>query len=128
MSQTIGTTIVAGVAILGWWIVGLQQRHAVRRNMRIDYLLNAYRQLERASNRVPTSQHGRAIEEAVADIYLLGTPKQVQLAAEFSKNFAQEGGADLTLLLTHLRNSLRRELLLEADESPRVSLRVGDQS
>src|ERR1019366_6104333 len=117
-----------GVAIVGWWVVNRQQRHAVRRDMKIDYLLNAYRQLELVTNREPTQEHGQSIEEAVADVYLLGTPKQVMLVADFAKNFAQEGGADLNNLLMDLRNSLRRELLLEADESASVSLRIEDKS
>jgi hypothetical protein len=128
MDQVIATAIVAGVAIVGWWVVNVQQRRAVRRNMRIEYLLNAYRQLERVTNREPTREHGRAIEEAVADVYLLGTPKQVKLAADFASTFAQAGGADLNNLLTDLRKSLRHELLLEADESDSVSLRIEDKS
>jgi hypothetical protein len=128
MDQVIATAVVAVVAIAGWWVVNAQQRRAVRRNMRIEYLLNAYRQLERVTNREPTKEHGRAIEEAVADVYLLGTPKQVELVADFAKNFAQAGGADLNNLLMDLRKSLRRELLLEADESDSVSLRIEDKS
>jgi hypothetical protein len=96
--------------------------------MRIEYLLSAYRQLERVTNREPTKEHGRAIEEAVADVYLLGTPKQVELVADFAKNFAQAGGADLNNLLMDLRKSLRRELLLEDDDSNSVSLRIEDKS
>ena len=128
MDQVIEAAIVAVVAITGWLVAGRQQRRAVRRNMRIEYLLNAYRELERVTNREPTKEHGRAIEKAVADVYLLGTPNQVKLVADFAKNFAQEGGADLNLLLMDLRNSLRRELLLEADESASVSLRIEDKS
>jgi hypothetical protein len=128
MDQVIATAVVAVVAIAGWWVVNAQQRRAVRRNMRIEYLLSAYRQLERVTNREPTKEHGRAIEEAVADVYLLGTPKQVELVADFAKNFAQAGGADLNNLLMDLRKSLRRELLLEADESDSVSLRIEDKS
>lgn len=128
MDQVITTVIVAVVAIAGWLVASRQQRRAVRRNMRIEYLLNAYRKLERATNRESTSEHSQAIEEAVADIYLLGTPKQVTLVADFAKNFAQAGGADLKNLLTDLRKSLRRELLLEVDESESVSLRMEDKS
>jgi hypothetical protein len=128
MDQVIATAVVAVVAIAGWWVVNAQQRRAVRRNMRIEYLLSAYRQLERVTNREPTKEHGRAIEEAVADVYLLGTPKQVELVADFAKNFAQAGGADLNNLLMDLRKSLRRELLLEDDDSNSVSLRIEDKS
>jgi hypothetical protein len=128
MGQVITTAIVAAVAIAGWWVVNIQQRRAVRRNMRIEYLLNAYRQLERVTNREPTREHGRPIEEAVADVYLLGTPKQVKLARDFASTFAEAGEASLVNLLMDLRKSLRRELLLEADESDSVSLRIEDKA
>lgn len=128
MDQVIATAIVAGVAIAGWWVVNVQQRRAVRRNMRIEYLLSAYRQLERVTNREPTKDHGRAIEEAVADIYLLWTPEQVKLVRDFANTFAKDSGADLNNLLMDLRKSLHRELLLEADESTSVSLRIVDKS
>jgi hypothetical protein len=118
--------VVSGVVIaVAGWIVGQNQaRRAVRRNMRIEYLLGAYRRLERASNRPMTPTDDRDVEAAVADVQLLGSPSQVKLAGEFAKAFATEGTADTEPLLEDLRASLRRELLLEAVPPNRLWLRI----
>lgn len=112
------------IAVAGWIVGQYQARRAVRRNMRIDYLLGAYRRLERASNRPMTPSDDRDVEAAVADVQLLGSPSQVQLAGEFARSFAAEGTADTEPLLQDLRASLRRELLLEAVPPNRLWLRI----
>jgi hypothetical protein len=53
------------------------------------------------------------LESAVADIQLLGTAKQAELAAQFSIDMAENGIAHLDDLLRDLRDSLRSELKLE---------------
>jgi hypothetical protein len=118
--------VVSGVAIaVAGWIVGQHQaRRAVRRNMRVEYLLGAYRRLERASNRPMTPSDDRDVEAAVADVQLLGSPSQVQLAERFARTFAAEGTAATEPLLEDLRASLRRELLLEAVPPNRLWLRI----
>lgn len=93
--------------------------------MRIDYLLAAYRRLERSSNRPMTVNEDREVEAAVADVQLLGSPAQVRLAEDFITAFAAEGTADTEPLLQDLRASLRRELLLEPVPPKRLSLRIG---
>jgi uncharacterized membrane protein len=72
-----------------------------------------------------TSDDDRDVETAVADIQLLGSLTQVQLAGEFAQSFAAEGKADTEPLLEDLRASLRRELLLEAVPPNRLWLRIG---
>jgi hypothetical protein len=119
--------VVSGVAIAvaGWIVTQYQGRRAIRRNMRIDYLLAAYRRLERSSNRPMTVNEDREVEAAVADVQLLGSPAQVRLAEDFITAFAAEGTADTEPLLQDLRASLRRELLLEPVPPKRLSLRIG---
>ena len=93
--------------------------------MRIEYLLDAYRRLERASNRPLTPEVAQGLEAAVGDVMLLGTPEQVQLAVDFARRFAAEHAADTQQLLLALRASLRGELLLgELPSSAFVSLRI----
>ena len=58
-------------------------------------------------------QHMLDIESAIADIQLLGTKHQVELAVEFTKVFVSKKSASLDDLLQDLRNSLRVELELE---------------
>lgn len=119
--------VVSGVAIAvaGWIVTQYQARRAVRRNIRIEYLLGAYRRLERSSNRPMTASEDREVEAAVADVQLLGSPTQVRLAEDFITAFAAEGTADTEPLLQDLRASLRGELLLEAVPPKRLWLRIG---
>jgi hypothetical protein len=112
------------IAVAGWIVTQYQARRAVRRNMRIEYLLGAYRRLEQASNRPMTASEDLAVEAAVADIQLLGSPAQVRLAEDFITTFAAEDTADTEPLLQDLRASLRKELLLEAVPPKRLWLRI----
>jgi hypothetical protein len=113
---TATTLILAG---LGWYIVHhLNMRREItaeKRKLRVSYLLEVYRKLEGAANRLSstTEQHMRDIESAIADIQLLGTPNQVELAVEFATAFGNIKSASLDPLLADLRDSLRAELELE---------------
>lgn len=88
--------IVIGVlvAVAGKLINELFVRRSVRRNLRIEYLLSAYRRLEHASNRQMTEAHEAALEEAISDVQLLGSPRQVEMATAFARQFAEDQRAD----------------------------------
>ncbi len=118
--------IVVGVvvAVGGWLINEYFSRRAVRTNLRIEYLLSAYRRLDHASNREMTEAHEAALEEAISDIQLLGSREQAEMAATFARRFAADRRADTEPLLDDLRASLRRELRLEPVPSRRVWLRL----
>ncbi len=113
------------IAVASWFVSQAQARQATRRNMRIDYLLDAYRRLDRASNGRLSQGSARDLEAAVSDIMLLGSPRQAGLAEEFARTFAAKGDTDAGPLLQDLRDSLRGELLLERLPSGSyVSLRI----
>jgi hypothetical protein len=118
--------IVVGVAIAaaGWIANGVLARRAVRRRMRVEYLVSAYRRLEAASNRNMTRDHETAIESAISDVQLFGTPRQVELADRFAREFATTSSADSTPVLEELRTALRAELLLEKIPPRSVWLRI----
>ncbi len=126
MSAMIGALI----AILSWpiahWLTRKREILAEKRQLRVTYLLEAYRRLEDAGNRAiaPKSDKCRNIESAIADIQLLGTPKQIGLAADFAEEFARNGAASFDLILYDLRESLRRELELETTTAPLKFLRI----
>jgi len=80
----------------------------------VSYLIDAYRQLEWASNRPFSPATAAKFETALADIQLFGTPKQVRLAQEFAVGFATNLTNSLDELLEDLRRDLRQELELEA--------------
>lgn len=117
--EALGLAVAIVVAAGGWIVSGVLARRGARRDLRVQYLVSAYRALDDASNRSPISaQHERSLETAVADVVLLGTDQQVELANAFSRAFAQDGHADSSQLLEALRVDLRKELLL-GDVGPR---------
>ena len=75
------TVIAVCVAIVGWFTINYfaqrRDRLSKRREMRAQYLVDAYRTLESVSNRKNTFQEAAKFESAVADIQLFGTKKQV---------------------------------------------------
>lgn len=75
----------------GWLVNAILARRAIRRNMRIEYLLSAYRRLEHASNRQMTESDEAALEEAISDIQLLGSPHQVEMATASLESASTSG-------------------------------------
>jgi hypothetical protein len=121
-------TATAFVAVMASWLSHRfsSERDVAneRRKMRIQYLLDAYRRLESASNRPNIDGDWSKFESAVADVQLLGGAQQVRLAREFALNMAKNGTAPLDPLIEDLRASLRSELLLEAVRENVVYVRL----
>src|SRR5260370_10638243 len=74
------------VTVIGWWVVNFfSKRRDIendRRKLRTEYLLEAYRRLEGASHREGRQKEFEdGLESAIADIQLLGTAKQADLAS-----------------------------------------------
>ena len=105
------------VAVVGWYaahrLSAARDRANKRRELRVQYLIEAYRRLENVSNRPISNATAPDFEKAIADIQLFGTPQQVALAKEFAVGFAQAGTHTLDPLMNDLRDSLRAELDLE---------------
>lgn len=106
-------TVTAVLAIAGWWAVHRlsmnRDQENKRRDLRVRYLLEAYRRLEHAV----THRHARDLETALADILLLGTERQVSLAHDFAVSAEQNKTATLGPLIADIRAELRRELKLD---------------
>jgi hypothetical protein len=104
------------IAIIGWWIVHWfsmrRDRINKRRDLRVQYLIDAYRKLEYASNRPISPETAPDFEKAVADIQLFGSPRQVKLAQDFAVGMAESGSYSLDEIMIDLRQDLRKELLL----------------
>ena len=111
------TTIVA----ISGWIVGHRLNaerdlHNKRVELRIKYLLEAYRKLEASVEQEVNRENLDVLESAISDIQLLGSPDQVEKVLAWSAQFVGEKAhenVNLQDLLEDLRSSLRRELGLE---------------
>lgn len=103
------------LVILGWGVTYFlalkKSARDKRREVTTEYLIKAWRTLESASNRSDNS-HNAKLETAIADIQLLGTQKQIELAQQFADQISQTRSGDALELLIQLREDLRMELEL----------------
>ena len=116
-----GNLIIQCILTVGGWIVvyilAIRQNNRLKKKeVTIEFLIQAWRRLERASNR-KDGKYYTDIENAVADIQLLGTKRQIELAQQLAKEIAENRGGEALELLILLREDLRKELMLE--ETPR---------
>jgi hypothetical protein len=109
--------IGAAIVAVGWRVTHRYEmervRAAKRRELKVHYLIDAFRQLEYVSNRPIGPETAPDFEKAIADIQLFGTASQVELAQQCAAGMAQNGTHPLDDLLADLRQSLREELDLE---------------
>lgn len=112
---TVSVLLAPLIAVIGWFVAHQfnvrRDRLNKRRDMIVQYLLEAYRRLESAANReTPSEEQAIEFESAVADIQLLGTPEQISKTVSYLHAHASAGGADINDVLCLLRGDLRREL------------------
>jgi len=115
-----GPSLAAVVAVIGWLIAHrLNVRRDLankRRDLITSYLLDAYRRLEAAANREDkTEAQAVAFESAIADIQLIGSPKEVQAISDW---LDAHGSSSIDQVLSSLRDDLRQELGLAPLASP----------
>src|SRR6185312_15343785 len=83
-----------------------------RREVRVQFLVEAWRRIERAANRAGQAgaEEARGLEQALADLQLFGTPAQADQAARVARSIGTTGGASaIDELLEDLRVELRDE-------------------
>ena len=108
-----GNTLVAIVAVLaivfGWTVVDSMnaERDLVneRREQRVSYLVDAYRDIARATNRRATGEDKRRLEPARLVVQLFGTKEHVE-----TLNKVPQKDGDWTPVLEALRSYIREEL------------------
>jgi hypothetical protein len=130
--MTLALTILGGVAaaaiaaVLAHRLTSQRDQANRRSDLRIKYLLGAYRTLADTAHRDldPNAKHVRAFEQGLADIQLLGSPDQAAMAARIGHQLATESRADFDDLLLSLRDDLREELDLESLPKSPVHVRV----
>lgn len=117
--------LVVGVALVGWfvvhWLNVQRDQRNKKRELRIQYLIEAYRRLERSVDRPGRERKKEDFESAIADIQLFGTSEQIRLAVEVGEELVAQGTVSLKKLLPELRRDLREELdLQEVDTEIKV--------
>jgi hypothetical protein len=117
--------ITSVVAILGWGmtheLAARRDRDNNKRDLRVKYLIEAWRKLEMSSSRPSGEQpnYFYNIESAISDIQLFGTPKQIELAQTFADKLSSSQSVNLDELLNDLRRDLR--LYLDLPETPDIN-------
>lgn len=92
-----------------------------RGDLRVQYLLTVYRTIADTSHRhLGVAETARAFERGLAEIQLLGSKEQAEMAVAIGKALAENGDAGMNDLLLSLRDELRLEPLTEPPFHVRV--------
>ncbi len=130
--QLLGPLLVTTLVAVGGWFVGhalsvQRDRANKKRDLRVTYLIEAYRRLESCAHSLSPS-HSTVLESAIADIQLFGSRRQVELVQAFATDFSEHHGASLDELLRDLRHEIRDELSLQSVSDRIVHLRITDKN
>jgi hypothetical protein len=124
LTLLIPTVVAVASWFAGSWLSVRRDRTNKRRDLRIQYLIEAYRRLATATNRTLTdAAYFTELDSAIVDVQLFGSKDQIASAQEFAKELAERRVAQLDKLLASLRNDLRKELKLDRAEGPILVLR-----
>ena len=104
------------ITVIGWIVVYIfairQNTQIKKKEVTIEYLIQAWGKLEKASNR-KDNRYNTEIETAIAFLQLFGTNRQIELAQQFAEEIARNKESSALDLLVLLREDLRKELKLE---------------
>jgi hypothetical protein len=112
----LGTLVAAAVAaVLAHRFTSRRDLANRRRELRTEYLLNAYRAVADAIGRnlQQSPEDARAFERGLTDIQLLGSKSQAEMAMKLGREMTETAEGDPHSLLRALRDDLRDELDLE---------------
>lgn len=112
------------VVVVGWfaanWLASKRDTKIKKREVRVEYLLTAYRGIESAAQRELTEEQMFRLESAIGDVQLLGNETQLKALAELISS----GESDFTKLLGEIRDDLRSELELKKSKSKLLFYRM----
>ncbi len=126
LSAVLGGSIVA---IVNHFLNTRRERKRKLADLRIQTLITSWQKIEAASNIEDWKQRDRGslysgLEEAIANVMLLGNAKEIALARDFCIQVSNGSGASALPLLMALRSSLRNELGLENPAGDYMFLRM----
>lgn len=115
------------VAVTSWfagsWLSARRDRTNKSRDLRVHYLIEAYRRLSAATQRQLNAEYFADIDSAIVDVQLFGTPAQIAATQTFARQLAEHREARVDALLASLRDELRDELKLGHVRGPIVCVR-----
>lgn len=108
----LSSSFVAGIAgaYVGHLLTTRREQKNRLQQHRIQYLVEAYRAFARAGHHPRLHEIADELEQAVADVQLLGSPKLIELTQKFCREMAADQTANLDDILEVLRRNLRAEL------------------
>lgn len=116
--QSIISVFTLLITIVGWYVLHKsgQKRDLKnkRKDLRITYLIEAWKKLEYAANRnINEVEFVEHVEKPIALIQLFGSARQISLAKKIADDMAKTRKASFDDILENLRNDLREELNLD---------------
>jgi hypothetical protein len=117
--------VALAVVVLGHAFSQHRDRQNRRQEQRVHYLISVYRAFSKANNHPRLYEVADELEQAIADVQLFGTPKQILLAQTFATELGTVQTADMDELLFELRKSLRSELKVAPWDGRTVWIRIG---
>ena len=109
--------LVPAIVVMIGWIISHQfaawrDRENRRREHRLNYLIDAFRSIAKATNRHMGHEDAADFERAISDIQFLGNLRQIKAAQKFANSFAgsEPQTQSLDSLLFSLRDELRKEI------------------
>ena len=107
--------VVGGIIVASGWFVDSKLNKDLsieneRRQLITRYLIEASRNIADASHRDLDAHYEKrmALEGAISDVWLLGSPEEIKLARKLANNLNSPNGADFTELLKKLRKNLQK--------------------
>ena len=114
LQPLVNAVIAAPIIGIGWYVVhrlnSARDLANKRRELTIQFLLEAYRRLEAGAEREKTEDQTLAFESALADIQLFGDQEQIDAATRFMYDQVKSGNGNVSALLESLRNSMRKQM------------------
>ena len=113
-------TAIAGL-VGGHFFADRRENLKRKREIRIEYLVSAYRKLEKGATPTSKEYSSGEFEAAISDIQLFGNHEQVILAHKFCQAAANGDGSLLQKLLENIREELRKELGVKQSKLPAIT-------
>lgn len=108
--------ITSLIKVGGWyalhWFTTKRDKRNKQKELRVNYLIEAWRKLEYAANRKDVDLV-EYLEKLIGDIQLLGRKKQIEMIQRLAYELTKNQGGSIIEILNELRQDLRKELNLE---------------